>query len=105
MSDPSTVAGMEGAGGTDMSVMLSAAPSRHDDQSKSKVGADKRSDGTGDCNVSEGNGGGGGDGVEEEDEHVIVSAGVSNVKLIVLNALFVTSATTTPSQALLKLLP
>ena len=92
--------------GADTSVMFSVPPSRHDDQSKSKEGADKRSDGTGDCSVSEGNGGGGGgDDVEEEDEHVVVSLGVSNVKFMVLNALFVTSATTKPPQAPLKLLP
>ena len=92
------VTGMVAEGYADTSVKLSASPSRHDDQSKSKAGADRRSDGTGDCNVSEGKGGGGGDDEEEEDEHA-VSAGVSKVKLILLNALFVTSATTTPSQA------
>ena len=94
--------GVEGEAGT--SLILSAAPSRHDDQSKSKEGADKRSDGTGDCSVSEGNGGGGGDDVEEEDEHVVVSPGVSNVKFILLKALFVTSATTTPPRPPPKLL-
>ena len=92
------VTGMVAEGYADASVKLSASPSRHDDQSKSKVGADRRSDVTGDCNVSEGKGGGGGDDEEEEDEHA-VSAGVSNVKFILLNALLVTSATTTPSQA------
>ena len=102
--DPSMVTRVEGEE-ADTSVILSVAPSRHDDQSKSKEGADKRSDGTGDCNVSEGNGGGGGDDVEEEDEHVVVSPGVSNVKFILLIALFVTSATTTPSHEPLKLLP
>ena len=95
LAEPSTATGE-----VDMAVTLSAATSRQVDQSKSKEGEDKRSDVTGDCKVSDGNGGGGGDDVEDEfdgkTERLAESSVVSSVKLILLTALFVTSATTTP---------
>ena len=94
LDEPST------ATGADMAVTLSAATSRQVDQSKSKEGEDKRSDVTGDCKVSDGNGGGGGDDVVDELDgktgRLAESSFVSSVKLILLTALFVTSAMTTP---------